>query len=49
LWDVSGGGNTFDEPNAKGNFPPVLPGDGWPQPVQRAYWQALHFLIGLVA
>jgi parallel beta-helix repeat protein len=49
LWDVSGGGNTFDEPNAKGNFPPVLPGDGWPQPIQRAYWQALHFLIGLVA
>jgi parallel beta-helix repeat protein len=49
LWDVSGGGNTFDEPNAQGNFPPLLPGNGWPEPIQRAYWQALHFLIGLVA
>lgn len=49
LWDVSGGGNTFNEPDAKGNFPPLLPGDGWPTPVQKVYWQTLHFLIGLVA
>lgn len=49
LWDVSGGGNTFNEPNAQGNFPPLLPGNGWPEPIRRAYWQALHFLIGLVA
>ncbi len=49
LWDVSGGGNTFNEPDAKGNFPPILPGEGWPNPIQKVYWQALHFLIGLVA
>jgi parallel beta-helix repeat protein len=49
LWDVSGGGNTFNEPDAQGNFPPLLPGKGWPSPVQKVYWQALHFLIGLVA
>jgi parallel beta-helix repeat protein len=49
LWDVSGGGNTFNEPDAKGNFPPLLPGNGWPNPVQKVYWQVLHWLIGLVA
>jgi cytochrome c peroxidase len=49
LWDVSGGGNTFNEPDAQGSFPPLMPGSGWPLPVQKVYWQALHFLIGLVA
>jgi hypothetical protein len=49
LWDVSGGGNTFNEPNAQGNFPPFLPGSGWPRPLQKIYWQGLHLLIGLVS
>ena len=49
LWDVSGGGNTFDEPDAQGVFPPLLPGSGWPTPLQRVYFRALNFLVSLVS
>ena len=48
LWDGSGGGNVFDEPDASGNFPPVLPRSGWPGFLQRAYWHALDAVITLV-
>ncbi|MGH2536787.1 MAG: parallel beta-helix domain-containing protein [Candidatus Promineifilaceae bacterium] len=47
LWDGSGVGNRFDEPDAQGNFPPLLPGDGWPAVGQRAYSRALQTLIRL--
>lgn len=49
LWDGSGRDNRFDEPDAAGNFPPLLPGSRWPGFAKNAYWQALHFLIGLVS
>lgn len=48
LWDGSGGGNVFDEADASGNFPPLLPGSKWPGFVQRAYWHALNAVIGLL-
>ena len=48
LWDVSGRGNTFDEPDAEGNFPPLLPGSDWPTPLQRVYFRALNFIVALV-
>ena len=49
LWDGAGAGNVFDEPNATGGFPPLLPRSGWPTFVQRAYWHALDTLIGLAS
>ncbi|MCI0398168.1 MAG: right-handed parallel beta-helix repeat-containing protein [Chloroflexi bacterium] len=49
LWDVSGMGNVFDEPDASGGFPPLLPGSNWPGPLQKVYWRALNTLIGLVS
>ncbi|MDX1686984.1 MAG: parallel beta-helix domain-containing protein [Candidatus Promineifilaceae bacterium] len=48
LWDGSGGGNVFDEPDASGNFPPLLPGSDWPGFVQRAYWHALDAVINVL-
>ncbi|HSM58268.1 MAG TPA: parallel beta-helix domain-containing protein [Candidatus Sulfomarinibacteraceae bacterium] len=45
LWDGSGGGNVFDEPEAQGGFPPLLPRSSWPAFVQRAYWHALDAVI----
>jgi len=49
IWDGSGTGNVFDEPFAGTTFPPVLPGSGWPDFLQNAYWQALNALIALVS
>lgn len=48
LWDGSGAGNVFDEPQASGGFPPLLPRSSWPAFVQRAYWHALNTVINLV-
>lgn len=48
LWDGSGAGNVFDEAEAEGGFPPLLPRSNWPQFVQRAYWHTLNTVIGLV-
>jgi parallel beta-helix repeat protein len=49
LWDGTGFGNTFNEPEAQGNFPPLLPGNGWPEAIQRVYHRALTLLLSLVA
>jgi cytochrome c peroxidase len=49
LWDGSGVGNTFDEPDATGGFPPVLPSNGWPTAGQRLYWRTLNFVIELAS
>ena len=49
LWDGTGFGNTFNESEAEGIFPPILPGNGWPDAIQRVYHRALTFLLGLVA
>jgi cytochrome c peroxidase len=49
LWDGSGWGNLFDEPEAQGNFPPLLPGSQWPVFIQKIYWRALNVVIGLVS
>lgn len=48
LWDGSGGGNVFDEPDAGGNFPPLLPRSTWPTFLQRAYWHALDAVINVL-
>lgn len=48
LWDGAGAGNVFDEPKARGGFPPLLPGKSWPLFLQRAYWHGLNTLIGLM-
>ncbi|MBK9054096.1 MAG: right-handed parallel beta-helix repeat-containing protein [Chloroflexi bacterium] len=48
LWDVSGYGNTFDEPTAEGNFPPFMPTSGWPAPLQRVYFRVMNFVISAV-
>ena len=48
LWDGTGAGNTFNEPNAEGAFPPLLPGNGWPTAFQRAYWRLLNVVISAV-
>lgn len=44
MWDASGSGNTFNESGAS-YFPPLLPGQGWPAFVQRAYTNILNFLV----
>jgi parallel beta-helix repeat protein len=49
LYDVSGPGNVFDEPDAAGSFPPLLPGKGWPEPFQRVYFRLFNALIGAVS
>ncbi len=45
LWDVSGYGNVFNEPEAQGNFPPILPQNNWPVPLQKIYFRVLNFVI----
>jgi cytochrome c peroxidase len=47
LWDGSGVGNRFNEEDIS-SFPPLLPGNGWPGFVQRAYGNILNLLIGLI-
>ena len=47
LWDVSGAGNRFDQPEAT-TFPPVLPSSRWPGFLYNLYWQLLNLLIGLL-
>lgn len=44
IWDGSGAGNTFDQPGASA-FPPLLPSQGWPGFLQRAYGNLLNFVI----
>lgn len=48
LWDGSGFGNTFDETQANAGFPPTLPTSNWPLALQKAYWQGLNVLIGVM-
>ncbi|MDX1662981.1 MAG: parallel beta-helix domain-containing protein [Candidatus Promineifilaceae bacterium] len=48
LWDASGEGNRFNEPDAEGNFPPLLPAPDWPDFLYRAYWNLLNGVIGLL-
>lgn len=48
FWDGSGFGNSFDEEQAKTGFPPTLPTNTWPLALQKAYWQGLNLLIGLI-
>ncbi len=47
LWDVSGSGNQFDQPEAS-TFPPLLPTSGWAKFFYNIYWRLLNFLIGLL-
>jgi parallel beta-helix repeat protein len=47
LWDVSGAGNRFDQPDASA-FPPALPSSSWPKFFYNLYWQLMNFLIGLL-
>ena len=47
LWDVSGAGNWFDQPDAT-TFPPGLPSSAWPKFFYNLYWQLLNILIGLL-
>jgi parallel beta-helix repeat protein len=41
LWDTRGFGNYIDEPNAN-VFPPIIPGENWPEPLERAIFQILN-------
>lgn len=45
MWDVSGYGNVFDDDAAAGNFPPILPGSGWPSPLQRIYFRIMNWVV----
>jgi parallel beta-helix repeat protein len=47
LWDGSGSNNRFNDDVP--SFPPLLPGDGWPDFVRRGYGNILSFVIGLLA
>ena len=44
LWDGTGMNNRFNEENAS-SFPPLVPGDGWPNFVRRGYTNILGFLV----
>ncbi len=44
LWDGTGMNNRFNEENATA-FPPLVPGDGWPNFVRRGYTNILGFLV----
>ena len=44
MWDASGSGNMFDDPEAS-YFPPVLPSSKWPSLVRRSYENILSFLV----
>lgn len=45
LWDGTGMNNRFNEDGAS-YFPPLLPGNGWPNFVRRGYGNILNFLVG---
>ncbi len=48
LWDTTGANNRFDESGAT-SFPPVLPGDNWPEFARNAYgnfWRAVLAAMG---
>ena len=47
LWDVSGVGNSFDQPSAS-MFPPVMPSSDWATPFRRIHYHALNMLLKLV-
>ena len=47
LWDVSGKGNTFDQPGAS-KFPPLMPTSKWPTPLYRIYWHTLNLALKLL-
>ena len=44
LWDGTGMNNRFNEASAS-SFPPLVPGDGWPNFVRRGYGNILNFLV----
>jgi parallel beta-helix repeat protein len=44
LWDASSWEVTWQQPGAT-SFPPVLPGERWPDFTRRAYWRVLKFVI----
>jgi cytochrome c peroxidase len=44
LWTGEGWNNSFDEQNAS-QFPPLLPGRNWPDPVRRALWRTYDLVI----
>ncbi|MAU01829.1 MAG: hypothetical protein CL608_32230 [Anaerolineaceae bacterium] len=44
LWDGTGMNNRFNEASAS-SFPPLVPGDGWPNFVRRGYTNILGFLV----
>ncbi|MBK7896674.1 MAG: right-handed parallel beta-helix repeat-containing protein [Anaerolineaceae bacterium] len=44
LWDGTGMNNRFNEESAS-SFPPLVPGDGWPNFVRRGYTNILGFLV----
>lgn len=41
IWDTRGFGNYIDEPGAN-VFPPIIPGENWPTPLERALFQILN-------
>jgi cytochrome c peroxidase len=43
FWDGSGWDNSWNQPGTK-SFPVILPGDGWPNVVRRAYTRVFSFL-----
>ena len=47
IWDTTGAGNCFDEPQAS-TFPPILPGCGWPGFARNALGNMLTVLAGLM-
>ncbi len=47
LWDISGQGNTFDQPQAS-KFPPLQPTSQWPTPLYRIYWHGLNLALKLL-
>ncbi|GAB4154597.1 MAG: hypothetical protein Fur0021_21310 [Candidatus Promineifilaceae bacterium] len=47
LWDVSGVGNVFDQPEAS-KFPPLMPTSQWPTPLYRIYWHGLNLALKLL-
>jgi len=49
LWDGTGVGNVFEEPDAGATFPPLLPASSWPTGLQRLYARVLNLFIDLLA
>ncbi len=48
LWDGNGWNNHFDEPDAEGGFPPLLPSSTTPTFFARIYYRALQGVLALV-